>query len=449
MTGFNAIDIIERALAVAEADEADALFMGADRNLSRFANSTIHQNLSERSGSLTLRVVVDGRIGVASTSATDEDALKKTAAIALDLANRSEPVKGFDGLHNDLSPTPHAGGFDEATAAISLIEKAEDLASMFEKGVESDVEFAGTYTTGVTELAAGNTNGVRHAARATLADALVIAFEGDRSGYATRMSRRADGVRVRELGDEATETCTRLADKFETIEPGNYDVILEPPALGEAFEWMNMITFSGQSYEDGSSFFVDQIGKTVAGANVTLTDDPLDDGFLPFPFDAEGRPKKAFHLIEKGVVRSPALDTIAGSRLGLEPTSSAISLESEEHGMAMHLSLAPGESSREEMIAGTELGIWVTRFNYVNGLLDPRVALMTGMTRDGTFLIRDGKVAARLPNLRWTQSMLEALKNVDSLSEQRRTVGVWWNPIGGVIAPTVKIKGWSVTGAQG
>jgi predicted Zn-dependent protease len=91
----------------------------------------------------------------------------------------------------------------------------------------------------------------------------------------------------------------------------------------------------------------------------------------------------------------------------------------------------------------------VTRFNYVNGLLDPKTALMTGMTRDGTFLVEDGQVTARLPNLRWTQSMVEALNNVEALSRERRIVGTWWNPVGGTIAPTLKVRGWNVTGAQG
>jgi PmbA protein len=107
-----------------------------------------------------------------------------------------------------------------------------------------------------------------------------------------------------------------------------------------------------------------------------------------------------------------------------------------------------GDATREELIASTRLGIWVTRFNYVNGLLEPRSALMTGTTRDGTFLIRDGKVVSRLPNLRWTQSMVEAFSNVEGLTRERRRIGTWFNPVGGTIAPTVKIRGWKFTGVQ-
>ena len=100
------------------------------------------------------------------------------------------------------------------------------------------------------------------------------------------------------------------------------------------------------------------------------------------------------------------------------------------------------------MIASTKLGIWVTRFNYVNGLLEPRTALMTGTTRDGTFLIRDGKVAARLPNLRWTQSMVEAFSNIESMSRERRSTGTWYNMFGGTLAPVTKIRGWNITGKK-
>jgi PmbA protein len=446
---FDGPAIIDRALRVAEGDEADATFLGWDRNLTRFASSTIHQNLNDRGGSLTIRVVDGGRIGVASTSATDDEALSRTARLALELARRSEPVDGFRGLHRNTAPSPAIDAFDEPTARLAPMAKAEELAAVFAEGRKAGVAYAGTYTTGVAEVAAGNAHGVRHAARVTVADSLVIAMRERDSGFASRMSRRADGVRVRELGAEATDTCTRLAGCTAELEPGRYDVILEPAAIAEAFEWMNMITFSGQSYEDGSSFFVGKLGKQILGRNVTIIDDPLDPAFLPFPFDIEGMPKRRVLLVEAGVPLTPALDTIAAARLGIEPTASAVSLEAAEHGMAMHLSLSGGKATREEMIASTERGIWVTRFNYVNGLLDPKTALMTGMTRDGTFLVEDGKVTARLPNLRWTQSMVEALNAVESLSAERRITGTWWNPVGGTIAPTIKVKGWNVTGAQG
>lgn len=438
--------ILERALAAAHADEADAAFIAVDHNISRFANSQLHQNMSEESASLTLRVVLNGAMGVATTTVFDDDELARTAELAREAARHSNPVQGFAGLYRDDEPLPELATFDEATAALAPIEKARALRAMFDRG--RDVLFAGAYATGAISVACGNTHGVRRYARTTFADATVIAIAGSNSGYATARQQSAARVDVEALGAEAMTKATLAAGTVADLEPGAYDVILEPPAIAEVFDWLNMITLTGQSYEDGSSFFVGNLGKRVLGENFTLLDDAVDPDFLPFPFDMEGLPKRRVPLVENGVIRTPVLDKEWADRLGLVPTANAWHLGSSEHGSAFHLSLAPGNSTRDEMIASTKLGIWVTRFNYVNGLLEPKSALMTGTTRDGTFLIRDGRVAARLPNLRWTQSMVEAFSNIEALSRERRPVGTWYNAFGGTLAPVVKIRGWNITGKQ-
>jgi PmbA protein len=436
--------ILERALRAAGADEADAVFLSVDQNISRFANSQLHQNMSEESASLTLRVIVDGAMGVATTTAFDEDEIARTATVAREAARHSGAVQGFRGLYRDNEPVPDVDSFDEATATISALDKAKALRTMFDKG--RDVVFAGSYATAATSVACGNTHGVRRYARMTHADATAIAIGKAGSGYATLRERQTAKVDTAALGDEATLKATLAADKIEDLTPGAYDVILEPPALAEVFEWMNMIAFTGQSFEDGSSFFVGNLGKRILGENLTVIDDATS--YLPFPFDNEGLPKRPVTLIDAGVPCTPALDKAWADRLGLTPTAHAWHLGSPEHGTAFHLKMNAGDSTREEMIASTKLGIWVTRFNYVNGLLEPKNALMTGTTRDGTFLIRDGKIAARLPNLRWTQSMVEAFSNIESLSRERRSIGTWYNMYGGTLAPTAKIRGWNITGKQ-
>jgi len=436
--------ILDRALSAAGADEADAVFMSVDQNISRFANSQLHQNMSEESAGLTLRVIVNGAMGIATTTAFDEEEIARTAEVACEAAKHSGPVQGFSGLYAENEPVPRVESFDEATAALSAAEKATALRAMFDRG--RDVLFAGSYSTAVVSVACGNTHGVRRYARMTHADATAIAIGSAGSGYATRRERRTADVDMVALGDEAVLKATLAADRIEDLTPGTYDVILEPPALAEVFEWMNMIAFTGQSFEDGSSFFVGNLGKQLLGGNFTLVDDSTS--YLPFPFDMEGLPKRAVTLVENGIVRTPVLDKAWADRLGLAPTAHAWSLGSPEHGAAFHLAMKGGHSTREEMIASTKLGIWVTRFNYVNGLLEPKTALMTGTTRDGTFLIRDGKVAARLPNLRWTQSMVEAFSNIESLSSERRSTGTWYNMFGGTLAPVAKIRGWNITGKQ-
>lgn len=447
-TEHDSYEILQRALAAAGADEADAVFVSTDQNISRFANSNLHQNMSEVSAALTLRVFVGGSQGVASTTVFEPEEIARTAELAREAARFSGPLPNFSGLYREHEPVPTLDTFDEQTANISPSEKALALKAMFDRGRAANVEFAGAYATAATSVACGNTHGVRRYARMTHADATVIALGKEDSGYATRRERRADQVDVLALGEEALLKATLKSGAIATLEPGAYDVILEPPALAEVFDWLNMISFTGQSFEDGSSFFVGNLGKRILGENFTLVDDSLEPGFLPFPFDVEGLPKKRIALIENGILRTPVLDKAYADRLALAPTANAWSLGSPDHGAAFHLVMANGNSSREEMIRSTKLGIWVTRFNYVNGLLEPRTALMTGTTRDGTFLIRDGEVAARLPNLRWTQAMVEAFSNIEALSSERRSVGTWYNMFGGTLAPVVKIRGWNITGKQ-
>ena len=301
----SAIDVIDRALRAASGEEADAVVFLSDGNLTRYANSGVHQNLSERSGSLTIRVAADGKLGVASTSSLDEDGIRRAATLALDLARRSEPLEGFAGLSRDLSPAPQVPSFDEATAELAPIAKTTELRAMFDEGVRAGVQFAGNFSTGVTSAAAGNSHGIRREARFTTADALVIALGEKHSGYATRCSRRVSGVDVRALGTEAIEKATLLAGTDATLPPGDYTVILEPAALAEVFEWLNMISLSGQSYEDGSSFFVGHLGERVLGENVTLTDDALDPDFMPFPFDMEGLAKRRVALVSAAYCGRP------------------------------------------------------------------------------------------------------------------------------------------------
>lgn len=440
--------VLERALSAAQADEADAVLISVDQNISRFANSTLHQNMSEESATLMLRVVVDGAMGVATTTVFDDGEIDRTANIARESARHSSRIAGFQGLYSANEPVPDVDAFDEETAALSAEKKARALRAVFDAGAKKNVQFAGSWASGIASVACANTHGVRRYARMTNLDATVIAIGSGTSGYATARERRASRLDIGALGEEATTKATLAAGVHEDLSPGAYDVILEPAAFGEIFDWMNMIAFTGQSFEDGSSFFVGNIGKRLLGENVTIVDDAIDPDFLPFPFDLEGMPKRRVTLVEGGVVRTPVLDKAWADRLALEPTANAWSLGSPEHGAAFHVALAGGTSSREEMIASTKLGIWVTRFNYVNGLLEPKTALMTGTTRDGTFLIRDGRVAARLPNLRWTQSMVEAFSNVEALSRERRAIGTWYNMFGGTLAPVAKIRGWNITGKQ-
>lgn len=433
--------ILERALDAAKADEADAVFLSTDQNISRFANSSVHQNMSEISAELTLRVLVGGAMGTASTTSFEPDEIARTAALAFESARHSDPLRDFTGLPRHNDPLLPMRTFDEEVAAMPPATKARSLRAMFDEGAASGAHYAGSFRTAATSVACANSHGVRRYAAMTAADAAAIATGAGGAGYATDASR--GNLDIAAIGREALRRATLRAGTNATLGSGPIDVILEPAALGELLEWLDMIAFSGSAFEDGSSFFVGNLGRELLGSNLTIADDATDPGFLPFPFDLEGLPKRRVPLIERGVVRTPVVDKAWADRLGIPPTANAWSLGSAEHGHALHLSIDAGDSTREELIASTRRGVWVTRFNYVNGLLEPRNATMTGTTRDGTFLIENGQVVARLPNLRWTQSIVEAFQRIEGLTAERRRSATWFNEFGGTIAPVMKIAGWN------
>ncbi|MGH7484911.1 MAG: metallopeptidase TldD-related protein, partial [bacterium] len=262
---FAILDSALDAARAAGAAEADAVFSSNDQNISRFANSNLHQNMSEVSAELTLRVIVDDAMGVATTTVFDADEIARTAALAREAARHSDPLQNFSGLYRDNEPLPHVHTFDEATASIAPMEKARALRQMFDCGRESGIEFAGAYGSGASSIAVANTHGIRRYRTWTSSDATVIAIGANGSGYATTIDRRI--VDVVALGEEATFKATLRAGSVEDIEPGAYDVIIEPPATAEVLDWMSMIALSGSSFDDGSSFFVGNIGKQVLGAN--------------------------------------------------------------------------------------------------------------------------------------------------------------------------------------
>jgi predicted Zn-dependent protease len=439
------LSIIDAALAAA-ATEADACYVAVDQNISRFANSQLHQNMSEESAALTLRVIVDGAMGVATTTSFEPDEIARTAHVAREAARHSKRVQGFAGLYRDNDPVPALDTFDDATASIAPADKARALRAMFDRGAA--LQFAGAYATGAASIACGNTHGVCRFARMTFADATVIAIGTHGSGYATQRERRASDVDVLALGQEATLKATLASESIEDLAPGAYDVILEPPALGEVFDWMNMIAFTGQSYEDGSSFFVGHLGTRILGENFTVIDDALS--YLPFPFDMEGLPKRAVTLIENGIPQTPVLDKAWSDRLNMPPTAHAWHLGSPEHGSAFHLTMSGGTTTREEMIASTKLGVWVTRFNYVNGLLEPKTALMTGTTRDGTFLIEDGRITRPLRDVRFTDSVLRILEATEALTAASRLTSeaeFYGRRFAyGTVAPALRAQRFRVTG---
>ena len=189
-----------------------------------------------------------------------------------------------------------------------------------------------------------------------------------------------------------------------------------------------------------------RIGQKIMGERIGMYDDGTDPGAIAFPFDFEGVPKQKVALVEKGVAKGVVYDSISAHKDKVKSTGHALTPDNAEGALALNLFIQGGDSSVDKMIRSVERGLLVTRFHYINGLIDTTNALLTGMTRDGTFLIENGKVKHGVKNLRFTESMLKAFSNVAQISADRKIVNSWWEDLGCVVAPAMLVKNFKFTG---
>ena len=331
---------------------------------------------------------------------------------------------------------------DEATAA----DRAEVVNVIHKRLTGDALEAAGLVATRTNRIAIVNSSGLSDFFRSTAATLRVFALEGSgSSGYAGALHRDFGALEPASTASTAARKAVRGRDAV-ALPPGDYDVVLEPTGVSELLEWMAYGSFGARSLEDGSSLMVGRLGERVTGTAVTVrtTDHAPPSGAPAEPFDAEGTPRRAVPLIEAGVVRGVVHDRRSAARATacgqpIESTGHAAGDGSSDPTVA-HLEMAPGTETFSRLVAKVRRGLWVTRLHYVNGLLDTRQARMTGMTRDGTFLIEDGKVQRGVANMRFTDSILGAFERIDGVSADRRVIPTWWAGGGAHLVPGLLIR---------
>jgi predicted Zn-dependent protease len=247
------------------------------------------------------------------------------------------------------------------------------------------------------------------------------------------------------VASKGLERCAQNKDQQE-VPIGQYDVILEPGCLAGVMMWLSFIAFGSNSFIEGRSFLSGKLGERSMGENITIYDSVHEAEAEGLPFDLQGFPKQKVTLIERGINRGVVFDCISASQAKTKPTGHGLLPGSPSGAIPLNICLEPGDSSVEEMIASCQRGLLVSQFHYVNGYLDPKKALMTGMTRYGTFLIEGGKIKHAVKNLRWTESMLRALSNVKAISREREVIPQ--DGMGFAIMPAVYIRDFTFTGVQ-
>jgi predicted Zn-dependent protease len=436
-------EIGERVLALSTADQTEVVILGEENQLTRFANSYIHQNVAEENAQIRVRVVVGKKIGVATTNDLREESLAKVMESALAMANLQKENPDFISLPSP-QPIPKIEGFVEATAGCTPKERAKAARIICRRATEEGLNASGAFITATQEIAVANSLGLFAYYPTTLADLEIVIMADSGSGYAHATSLDVTRIDAEALGQEAIEKALRSRDPIE-IEPGEYTVILEEHAVEEMLFYLTYMGCGALAVQEKRSFMTDRFGEVIVGRNISLWDDGLDPKGVPIPFDYEGVPKRKVEFIKEGLATSVVYDTYtAGREEGKESTGHATLPAPNPYGpLPANRFMAAGQATKEEMLASTERGIRVTRFHYMNPV-HPFKTIITGMTRDGTFLIEKGEITRPIKNLRFTQSILEALSSVEMIGKERKLL--LSSHLGCGCVPALKIDSFTFTG---
>jgi PmbA protein len=411
----SALDLAERALRAAEGDEALAVVQSERSGMARFAGSEVHQPTLIENDVVELQIVRDGRLGVASANRTEDEGLRTLASRAAEAADSAPADPDFPGLAPPADP-PAVEGYDEEAAALD----AEDQARLAAAAIKaSELDLYGFFTSGVTALALASTTGVAVSQEMTDVAALALAAVDGASGYAEQTGWRAGDVDPAGAAAAAVEKAKLTRGAVE-LEPGSYPAVLEAPAFAELLAYFSYDAFSAQGLLEERSYAFDKVGTNVFDECFSLADDALDPRGLPKAFDFEGTPKQRVELVENGVLSGVVWDRQTGKRAGRESTGHGPPSSVRHWGpLALALSVAGGEADSPAQLAeALGDGIYVTRLHYLS-IVDPREGIVTGMTRDGTFRIRGGRIADPLVNLRFTVSVPQLLAELPGLTRER------------------------------
>jgi PmbA protein len=424
---------------------AEILLNVTDSSLTRFANNYIHQNVNERNTNIILRVFDGNRIGTASTNRTDPEGLDALVSRARGNAKVAPEDPDFPGLAGPAEYQP-SRAFDEATAEFTPQERAEQVGIVCRVATEKGLNASGAFSTTTNELALANTEGLFAYTARTDANFQTTVMSDDSSGRSERSSWQVGDLSVEALGMEAIGKAERGRNPRK-IDAGSYVVVFDPYAVDDIIGGLNFYGVSAQAVQEGRSWMNSRMGEQAFTPLVNIWDDGLDPRGFPMPFDFEGTPKQRVDIVKDGVVMGPVYDRYTAKKEGKASTGHAIppTMRFFAGPMAFNLFMAPGATSTEDLIRGTERGLYITRFWYTRVVTFPD-CVVTGMTRDGVFMIENGELAYPVKNLRFTQSYADALANVEEVGREERLL---ISEFGGFASrvPALKLSEWNFTGS--
>ncbi len=461
LTRDEASNIFDRIKRFSSADEVEVLFSGGRFALTRFANNTIHQNVAEENHVVSVRTAFGGRTARAATNKFDDESLRRVVESSEALArvqhpdsdllampdSREAPSSADEGVRSTQPPSRY---FAE-TAAITPQLRADGVKKVVEVARKHSLTTAGIFSSSESVDGIFNSRGLSNWHTQTLAEVSITMLGADSSGWQKANSpdvTNLDPLRMAEIAAQKTIDSAHPAE----ISPGKYTVILEPSAALDIVGFM-FWDYSGMAILDQRSFLTGRIGSQLFGENITIWDDvahPLQTGC---PFDGEGMRRLSLPLVENGVVKRVVYARATAERMKrseqkdnvgrIEPTGHGFSIPNETGEMPLNIVFASPRNPQtlSEMIASTERGVLVTRLWYIREV-DPYEKMVTGMTRDGTFLVEDGKVKQGVRNFRFNESLIQMLSKVEAMSVPLRSCG---EESFDMVVPAMKIRDFNFT----
>lgn len=455
LTREQAHEAFERLRKFSSCDEVEMLVGGGASALTRFANNGITQNVFEESYALSVRVNLGGRTARATTNKTDDESLRRVVGQAEALARVQEPDPDLPAM---LSSADAGNGgealpkrFFEETARINADDRSEQVQRMVAAAKKQGLNSAGTYASARQTEGIFNSRGVAQWHEQTSAEASITMIAPNSSGWQKANAPSARDFDAAQLAEIAAEKARQSADPKE-IPAGKYTVILEPAAVLDLVGFM-FWDFGGLALLDQRSFLNNRMGSQLFGSEINISDDvyhPLQSGSA---FDGEGVRRKRVSLVENGVPKAVVYSRASAVRMrNSELAESSGPITATGHGFAlpnemgeapMNIVFAAPKNPKtvDEMVNNTERGILVTRLWYIREV-DPYEKILTGMTRDGTFLVENGKIKQGIRNFRFNQGLIHLLSNVEAMSIPVRASG---EESFDMVVPAMKVRDFNFT----
>lgn len=438
--------------ALIRRSEADYTIVSASRSyrkVLRFSDFRVKQSLSDDIIGVSIKAICGNRAGAAVAGSLEASELGSALKDAIDIACSSKPDKSvIPPSRNGVSQTSPSV-FCPITDKFSIAEAFSAVSGIFDMARRAGVNIAGTLIFGGDEELVMDSGGFEVFRPSTISSLKLIATSADGgSAHSCRVTRDISDIDIAAETDRCIKrSCEARSPR--AIDPGLYECILRPEAVGELMSWLSYTAFGAGQLYDGTSFIKGRIGKKVMDEKLTIYDDGKDSGTLVSDFDCEGVSKKKTYFVRNGIAAGFAYDTYYGNMYGLGSTGHAVSLYSSAGPMPSNIIIESGNSSESDMVRSVKRGLLVNRFHYVNGLLDTRNALMTGLTRDGLFFIEDGKIKYPVRDLRFTDSIMDAFKRIGGISKERVLIS---DPAGdsmSVLTPSILVSGLRFTSNAG